>query len=92
MEKEALGTVVSVKKQWWFKVNTKSLRKGSLDGAIFPHIIKVRYEADGKEYSRLKWVHATVEPPKVGEEVKVIYREEKPSKGKIVISEVKKQL
>ena len=48
MQNTTSGTVVSVKKQWWLKVNTKVIRKGPLDGAIFPHIIKVKYMVDGK--------------------------------------------
>ena len=43
MDKETIGTVLSVAKQWWLKVNTKSIRMGALDGATFPHIIKVQY-------------------------------------------------
>ena len=40
MDKETIGTVLSVAKQWWLKVNTKLIRMGALDGATFPHIIK----------------------------------------------------
>ena len=50
MEREALGTVIDVSEQWWFKLNTKALRMHSLDGAIFPHIVKVRYTVNGKDY------------------------------------------
>ena len=42
MGKETIGTVLSVAKQWWLKVNTKPIRIGTLDGATFPHIIKVQ--------------------------------------------------
>ena len=50
MEKQTEGIVVSVKKQWWLKVNTKAFRRGPLDGATFPHIIKVKYTVEGTEY------------------------------------------
>ncbi len=50
MEKETTGTVISVSKQWWLKINTKAIRKGPMDGAVFPHIIKAAYKVDGKEY------------------------------------------
>ena len=43
MDQKTVGTVVSVKKQWWLKVNTKPVRMHALDGATFPHIIKVSY-------------------------------------------------
>ena len=33
MDKETLGTVVSVKKQWWLKINTKPVRMHALDSA-----------------------------------------------------------
>ena len=40
MERETFGTVIDVSEQWWFKLNTKALRTHSLDGAIFPHVVK----------------------------------------------------
>ena len=45
MYKEAAGTVISVKKQWWLKVNAKRVRLHAMDGAMFPHIVKVEYTA-----------------------------------------------
>ena len=51
MDQETMGTVISVKKQWWLKINTKPVRTHALDGAIFPHIIKVQYTVDGKTYT-----------------------------------------
>ena len=41
MEREVSGTVISVSKQWWLKVNRKPIRTGPLDGAELPHVIKV---------------------------------------------------
>ncbi len=32
---ETVGTVISVKRQWWLKINTKPVRKDLFDGAIF---------------------------------------------------------
>lgn len=55
MEKTTVGTVISVKKQWWLKVNTKPVRMHALDGATFPHIITVKYSVNGQEYTRRKW-------------------------------------
>ena len=78
------GTVVSVKKQWWLKVNTKAVRFGPLDGAAFPHIIKVLYLADGTEYTVRKWVQAGCAVPAVGSTVTVEYSESKPSKAGII--------
>lgn len=85
MEQEIDGYVVSVKKQWWLKINTKSFRKGPLDGAIFPHIIKVRYIVRDKEYTKKKWINAGKHTPCVGDTIKIVYDESKPSKAKILL-------
>ena len=58
MEKETMGTVISVIKQWWLKVNRKPARVHAMDGAAFPHIIKVKYTIDGKDYICRKWIGA----------------------------------
>ena len=81
---ETSGTVVKVTTQWWLKVNTKPVRTSAMDGAAFPHIIKVRYTANGTEYTKRKWIGALDRAPEVGSRVKVIYDEAKPSKAKIL--------
>lgn len=43
MEKETMGTVISVTKQWWLKVNRKPVRAHAMDGAAFPHTINVKW-------------------------------------------------
>jgi len=83
MEKRTMGTVISVKKQWWIKVNTKPFRKHALDGAVFPHIVKARYVVNGTEIIKRKWLGASVTPPCVNEKVTVIYQEDKPTKCKL---------
>ena len=85
MENKTIGTIISVKKQWWLKINTKPIRINSLDGAIFPHIIKVRYEVAGKEFFKRKWINAGKSVPAVGDSVKILYCEEKPNKSKVEI-------
>ena len=84
MNKETVGTVVSVKKQWWLKVNTKSIRLHALDGATFPYIIRVNYVADGREYTKRKWIRAGAPVPNIGSLVKVIYSESNPKKAKLL--------
>ena len=86
MDKETVGTVRSVATQWWLKVNTKPVRMGPLDGATFPHIIKVEYTVEGKTYTRRKWIGAGRPVPAVGSEVTVLYSSEKPGKGMILLS------
>ena len=85
MNKETKGKVISVSKQWWFKVNTKAMRCGTLDGAMFPHIIKVCYKVDGVEYTKKKWIAAGLSVPMVGESLRVAYFEEKPGKAKVLL-------
>lgn len=84
MEKETMGTVISVAKQWWLKINTKSVRLHPMDGATFPHIIKVKYTVDSREYIKRKWVNAGSFVPSVGSSVTVLYSESKPSKAKVL--------
>ncbi len=83
MEKKTTGTVVSVKKQWWLKVNTKPVRKGTFDGAIFPYIIKVKYTVAGVEYIKRKWIGAGVACPAENEQVTVIYSENDPARFRL---------
>jgi len=84
MDKETVGTVRSVATQWWLKVNTKPVRMGPLDGATFPHIIKVEYTVEGKTYTKRKWIGAGGPVPAVGSKVTVLYSSEKPGKGMIL--------
>jgi hypothetical protein len=85
MEKRTKGTVISVKTQWWLKVNTKAVRFGPLDGATFPHIVKVKYTVDGTEIIKSKWLGAGTKPPNVNGSVTVVYREDKPTKFRLEI-------
>ena len=85
MVKETKGTVVAIKKQWWLKINTKPIRKNALDGAIFPHVIKVRYTVEGKEFVKSQWVGAGKMLPEAGSFVDVRYCEDKPGKAKVII-------
>ena len=84
MDKETIGIVLSVAKQWWLKVNTKPIRKGTLDGAAFSHIIKVQYVVDGNTYIKSKWIGAGKPVPAVGSNLTVLYCSNKPSKAKIL--------
>ena len=83
LENTAIGTILSVKKQWWLKVNTKPIRKHALDGATFPHIVTVKYIVNGNEIVKKKWLKSFVAPPNVNEQVTVVYREDKPTKFRL---------
>ena len=82
--KKTIGTVVSVKKQWWLKINTKPIRAHAFDGAIFPHIVKVVYCVDGIKYYKKKWIRAALPVPTVNTEVTVAYDKERPSRGQVL--------
>ena len=84
MDKETTGKVIAIQKQWWLKINTKSVKTHALDGAIFPHIIKVQYCVNGKDYIKRKWIGANCHVPSVGSSVAVRYCEEKPGKAKVL--------
>ena len=83
-ELETLGTVIAVNTQWWLKVNTKPVRLGAADGAVFPHVILVRYRVGERDYTRRKWLGPGTRPPAVGSRVRVRYREEKPRRALIL--------
>ena len=57
MDQETVGTVVAVYRQWWLKINTKSVRFHAMDGAVFPHVLKVRYHVNGKDYFKRKFLN-----------------------------------
>jgi hypothetical protein len=84
VNEQTTGTVISVAKQWWLKVNTKPVRMHTLDGATFPHIIKVQYEADGNTYTKRKWIGAGRPVPPVGSTLTVCYCKNNPKKAKIL--------
>ncbi|MBR2047513.1 MAG: sugar ABC transporter permease [Oscillospiraceae bacterium] len=84
MDQQTMGTVTKVTKQWWLKINTKSFRKGPLDGAVFPHIIRVEYTVDGQVYTKRKWIGARDYVPQVGSTVQVFYQSGKPKKAMIL--------
>ena len=84
LHKETKGTVISVAKQWWFKVNRKAVRAHALDGATFPHIIKVQYMVGENTYTKRKWIGAGQPVPAVGSDLTVLYCSDKPNKAKVL--------
>ncbi len=83
------GTVIAVKKLWWLKINTKPVRTHSLDGALFPHSITVKYTVNGIEYIKKAYISAKKKPPARGAETAVYYNGNKPSACRIEIREEK---
>ena len=91
MDQEIMGTVISVTKQWWLKVNTKPVRTHALDGATFPHIIKVQYTVEGKTYIKHKWIGASCSVPAIGSSVTVLCCENNPGKATILTDTIYQQ-
>ena len=60
------------------------VRLHALDGAMFPHIVKVEYTVDGQTYTKRKWIGAGHPTPSVGSSVTVLYDGNKPSRTKVV--------
>lgn len=84
MIQKTTGTVVSVTKQWWLKINTKPIRSHALDGAEFPHIIKVEYTVNNINYTKRKWLNPGTPVPNIDAQIPVLYYSNKPSKAKIL--------
>ena len=85
MEITINGIITKVYKQWWLKINTKSFRLGPFDGALFPHVIKVKYTVNSKDYFKLKWVGPYKTVPVVNQNVIVVFNDQKPKKARIFL-------
>ncbi len=80
----ATGQVTEVKRCWWLKINTKPVRKDMWDGAIFPHHVFYRYQADGKEYEGSRIISAYAVPPKKGDTIFLYRHKSKPERSAMV--------
>jgi len=74
------GEIIKVTKLWMIKINTKSFRKGPLDGATFPYIVKVKYTVNNETYIKNKYVYVGNKKINIGDKVTVTYNESNPSK------------
>ena len=79
------GTVTQVKTCYWLKVNTKSVRKGAADGALFPHIIHFTYRVAGKDYTGKRYVNWNKRCPVKDETIVVHYEKDAPEKYAVII-------
>lgn len=82
---QTTALVTAVKECWWLKINTKPVRSHSLDGAVFPHVITVKYTVNGKEYLKKKYVSYKLPCPKTGDKLTVLYDDSRPQKAKIIL-------
>ena len=83
MEQTTKGIISSARQLWFIKINTKAVRSNSMDGAIFPSVIKVTYTVNGTDYCKRKFLSAYVRCPNQGESVTVFYQDNKPAKSRI---------
>lgn len=65
------AVVTRVKCCRWFRVNTKSVRRYSGDGSVYPHIIAFRYQIGGTEYEGEQWIPWYKQPPEAGTEITI---------------------
>ena len=79
------GTVTEGKPCYWFKVNTKPIRKHMADGAVFPHIIHFTYEVNGQGYSGRRFVHYNRRCPVKDEKITVHYEPDFPEKYAVIV-------
>lgn len=74
------GKVIKAEAMWYIKINTKPVRSGPFDGALFPHRIIFTYEVDGQKYAGRKLLPYYEKAPHEGEDIKVFYDPQDPRK------------
>ena len=84
MERETTGTIVSVTKLWWIKINTTPVRTRRRQKGKSPYLIKVSYTVDGKEYTKRVLFGAEVPEPHVGDPQPVVYNTENPKEARFL--------
>lgn len=57
---------------------------GTMDGATFPYIIKIKYTVNGTDFIKKQWIGAGKAVPAVGSPVRLSYDESKSGKAKVV--------
>ncbi len=75
-----LGIITEQKTLYWIKINTKPVRMGPMDGAIFPGFIRFTYTVEGIEYRGSRLVSPYVRCPEKGMKITVFYDANNPSK------------
>ncbi len=74
------GKVTKQSILYWCKINTKSVRYGPGDGAIYPGFIHFSYNVDGKEYTGSRLVSPYARCPVKDETITVYYDKNNPEK------------
>lgn len=79
------GMIDKVSTCYWFKVNTKPIRFGASDGAVYPHIIHFTYTVDHEVYHGKRYVQWNKRCPYEGEKITVYYEAEKPDNYAVIV-------
>ena len=79
------GVVAEVKTCWWLKVNTKAVRWGTFDGAVFPHIIVFEYTVQAQTYRGKRYINWNKSCPQKGEKLTVYYEKDDPAKYAVIV-------
>lgn len=82
---ETPGTVTRVDTCYWFKVNTKPVRRYSGDGAVYPHIIHFTYTVGAQEFTGKRFVNWNRRSPVKGETITVYYETENPARYAVIL-------
>ena len=77
--------VTGQKTLWWIKINTKAVRIGPSDGAVFPGYIRFTYKVEGIEYKGSRVVSPYIRCPVKGEYITVYYDDSEPAKHTVKI-------
>ena len=80
------GTVTEVRTCYWFRVNTKPVRRYSGDGAVYPHIIHFTYCVNEQTHTGKRYVNWNKQCPMKGEKITVYYEPDRPDKYAVIVS------
>jgi hypothetical protein len=80
---QTTGRVLTVRRLWWIKINTRPLRRHALEGAAFPHAVRIAYRTEGTVYRRWKYVGWRSVCPAPGETIPVWYDMARPRRCRI---------
>ena len=72
--------ITQIKTCWWVKINTKPIRRHSLDGARFPHIIYFTYHFKGVDYQGRSCVSYYLRCPNNGDTITVFVDPQNPTR------------
>lgn len=79
-ENRTNGKIEKVTKCWWIKVNRRPVRMHSSDGALFPYLMTVSYNVNGRKYKKTRCIGLREGLIGIFGTVNVYYDKNKPSR------------